>query len=464
MSASSPTTIIPRLLSNTAFNGMCYIAAQGINLVIQLLLVRALGTAEFGVLGVVQLCVTALIFVAELGTPSYFIRAASTRENWGDEWRMSVRYRRGLVCIGILLLLGYGYGRQGFNTEGVEYLLATIPAMLLSASNPAPILIAQAHTRRAAIGLVVLWGSYALLATAALQLLPNADLPLALGAAFSVGYAAMGIFYRQGIRWPDRGETATKDTLRAMRKSTFIVWLPGLLGTAYGLQLTFMVEHMAPILLTYFILGNQILQGISGINNQLQRSLLSVMSIHHHQETHEEGRQLLHSLCTLAAMGALAMVLALMATLLATGAWLNEPVILDESRYFSMMLADRFLGLVGAFLVTALVACHREGLVLRTIVYTYGTSMLLQWGLAEAGVALLPILLLRLVTILLQMAAFYRALALRPSWIAALGLSLTLAMGAFHFTPFSGGLASFSCLMAALACVLTAYRRYRQVK
>lgn len=439
---------------HSAHNGLCYGIAQGINLLVQILLLHQLGKTTFGTIGLAQMCVTALIFIGELGMPSYFIREASIRSNWRHQWQRACLVRAGVIGLGTLGLLLFWKTHYSMQMPGFDYLLWAIPGMAVSVLNPTPLLIAQGHAKTAAGGLLVLWIVYAIAAIVAM-LFPPALVDGGLGAAFSLGYIAFTLCLWRRVHWHAATDDPAAHAHRDMLMRAITVWVPGLLGTLYALLLTFSIQHLLPAILAYVVLGTQLLQGISGLNTQLQRVLLSALSGEYRHRPGEPSR-LAADLFTLAGRVAIGLILGLFAVLCLIGYFTGDALIPANARYFTFMLAERLIGLMSAFLVTSLFAQHREYFVFRVMVATYLLSMAAQFALTYGGYDLQYVLAIRILTCLLQMGCFYRVLRCRFSPASIIGAFGILLIGLIPYTTDSLGIVGLlaACIGGGL-CLLT---------
>ncbi len=457
---AAPAHNTRRVLSRSAINGLAYAAAQAINFAVQLLIVHQLGKETFGNIGIAQTCVLSLIFIAELGMPSYFIREASIRSNWRHQWRHGCIWRALTLLVGTAGLLIFWRSYYGAALPGLHYILFATPGMFLSILNPTPLLIAQGRANRAAAGLLILWLTYAAIAVSALYFFPAAYADAGIGAAFSLGYLAYTIFLARRVEWQSLTNDPAAHAHNDMLKRSVTVWIPALLGTLYALLLAFSVQHLAPAILVYFLLGNQIMQGISGLNLQMQRVLLSTLASEHQTQP---DSPLLGTIFSLTAKLICAMIFVLFALLCITDYLIDDLVIPAHMLAFTLMLAERLLGVMGSFLVTSLMARHREFLIFRVMLITYLVSMAAQFAITYVDGNLCLILALRLITSILQMVIFYRALRCKLSPLPIIGTAIILALG---FVPYATNImpyaAAFTTFIAALLCCAS-LQHYRHI-
>jgi hypothetical protein len=124
------------------------------------------------------------------------------------------------------------------------------------------------------------------------------------------------------------------------------------------------------------------------------------------------------------------------------------------------MLAERLIGLMCAFLTTSLLARHREYFVFRVMVVSYLLSMAVQCALTYAGLDLLTILIVRVVTSLLQMLLFYRALGDRLSGLSLVGAAAVMLLGCVPYSPTSIAVMGAICVLTSAALCLWALRDF----
>ena len=456
MSGEATTT---RVLSASSINGACYLTGQGINFVLQLLLVHQLGKAGFGALGVAQMCIMALIFIGELGMPSYFIREVSIRDDWRAEWLYARRLRSAVLLAGLAGLVLF-WCLHYETRAGLGFILCAIPAVLISARNVSPLLIAQDQTTHAALGLLVLWGVYALATLATVLLVPTEWLEYGVGAALSLGYFAAMLFLRGHVRWPAK---TTPHGHHGLIKRAFIVWFPSLLGTVYGVLLTFIVQHLAPGILVYFLLGGQLLQGISGLNLQLQRVLLSALSAAHHAKP-DFTSPMVGEMFRLCGLGILIAMLGMFSAALMASGLAADTAMLSDVHYFALIIAEWLLGILGTLLVTSLMSQHKEGTIYRATVKSFAISMALQVLVAAIWGDLLGVLLIRMATSVYQLLQFYRALRVRLSLVPLVGMVGILALGVPLYTPALAVQGAVLCGTACLGLMLYGLLDFRRMQ
>lgn len=453
--------VLKRLLSHSLFNTTCYASTQAINFAFQLWLLHWLGKPIFGAVGIAQMCVFTLIFVGELGMPSYFIRKVHHGDDWLRLWRYACRVRMAMIGLGALALLVFWHLYYGLDHRGFGYVLMAIPGMLLSARNPTPLLIGQYKNTIAGWGLPVLWCTSVALSLVALVLAGPSHSEYWLGACLSAGYAAQYMFLRRHVVWPEKCAAITKAAVRAMLAQSTTIWLPALVGSMYGLLLTFLVEASAIEILPYFLLGSHIMQGISGINMQIQRILLPILLSDHAQPA--AASSLKKHVFELFSLLIVASVVGMVALVFGLGFMDSDPTLLHRASAFCLMLMEWMIGILATFLVTVLLAQHRERYIFNVTMASFAISMALQLLLAYMGAPLEAMMLVRVATVLLQIILFHRVLGLafsRSAIVALLGMGmLTLwtnaSVHALSIAAISSGV--------VLMLLVTSVRFYRRL-
>ncbi len=443
------------LMLNSARSAACYVAGQGVNFLLQLFILHALGKAHFGLLGIAQLSVYAVIFIAELGMPSYFIREARLRHDWRQEWRRACLYRLCFVTAVAVLLMAFGHHYFIGKGFGFRYLVGALPGMFLSVFLPTPLLLGQNRSKIVAYSIPLQWlviGSLSLL-TLLLEL-PQPGFWL--GIDFSAGYLVQLVFQRMAVVWPALVTPANPAWNRDMLRRCLFIWVPALFGTLYTLLLTYAIEELRPPIIAYFVLFNQIMQGVSGINMQVQRILLPAFAGNHLDAQPAplatQALGLLETIVLLIVIGTLGMFFVM-------AVFGSDAAVLNETHYFCLILVEWMISLIASFMMTSLLATHREYFISRVMVATYTVSMAVQIMLIADGARLDLLLGLRILTTGMQLLIFYNALLRKlPYHYVACGLAI-IGLSLISYTP--AGALGMTALCIAASCALL-YHLFRQ--
>jgi len=416
--------LLRKLLTHSVFNSGCYMAAQGINFLFQLWLLHALGKEIFGHIGIAQMCVAALIFIGEFGMPSYFIRVVHQGTAWAKLWRRACWFRMGVAGFGVAGLLLFWRLYYGAAPEGLGFLIMAIPGVVCAVWNPSPILIGQNKNRIAAMGLMVLWVVCALSSLMALHYVPEDMQQWWLGGCLSLGYIAQFMFLTFHVT-PDIQKPGDHTPLLGhMLRQSFVIWLPGLVGTLYSLSLTFMVQATHVSILHYVVLGTQIMQGISGVNMQIQRLLLPAFLTERKSGAPATAQYPIFALFTIFVVASTGGVLGL---LFAAEFLKFEPAIVAGTLYLCLMVVERTISHTGTFLVTLLISQHRENYIFRVTMIGFSVSFALQALLLVATDSLLAVMVIRVLASILLLVALHHAVKLpfsRLVMVAAAAMTL----------------------------------------
>lgn len=395
---------ISEVVLKAGVNGAGYIAAQLVNFGTQILLLKFFGKASFGYIGIAQIYIAQIIFLGELGFPSFFIRAASQQTNWRVEWESAVTIRLAVVVFGCAGLLLYWLAQYGLNGVGSAYILCALPGVLVSAGNALPLVLGQKRITQAATGLLIQWIVFAVIAVPAAALLPPVVAECAVGAAFSIGCLSQVVYLNRCVQWPKRVRPE-----HAFRKKMLVsagsMWLPSLAGTIDGLTLTFAMEHLAMPLLPWFVIANQILTGLRGLNLQAQRVFLPVLSEATDAEYGSHAAARIH---TLFARLAAAVAAALVSLFYLSTFVVNDAHLMTSSAVFLLLIMELFNSLCSAVLVTQLISQHREHVVTRIICVSFFLSVLGQFIVIAAGAPIFVVLIIRVACTGAQLVMMHR--------------------------------------------------------
>ncbi len=463
MSTTPPKRhIVATLLRHSALNAASYAVAQGINFLLQLWFLRMLGHAMFGQLGIAQLCVVSLIFIAEFGMPSYFIRHIHGNPSWGKLWQLACRFRR-TVAVGstacLLLFLHFHYPGQSF---GVHYVLAAIPGILLAACNPTPILIAQHKNQSPAVGLLCLWVVCGVSSVIVLHFVAPADSSYWLGSCLSLGYAAQYIYLRLQVTWDTAPTMPDRVAVRHMVRQSSIIWFPAVIGTLYSLLLPLIVESTQIEMLPYFLIGMQILQGISGMNMQLQRLLLPIFlgAPRRGDGTNSSLNSTIFSLFALLVSASITGALTLF---FAVRLLHPNAALAGDSIYFFLLGVEWIMAIIGSFLITALLAQHRENFIFTLTISSYIVGMALQLAATMLWHSLLVVMAIRITASMLQIGLSHRATGIRISKAATVTMCILVLIGVAHIGEQHYVLLMSAGLIITMCMVIYGVRTYQRL-
>lgn len=400
-----------------------YGLGQVANLAFQLLLLKLLGAATYGVVGLAHLLLITLIFLADLGYASLFLREDRSASHWLATWRCALGHRLiATLLLMSLALMGWMFYSDG--QAGWQYLFSAAPASLFALFNFSAPLIAGGQRLRGLLAAQIAWPAALLLWWPVSVCLPLSAAASA-GLAVSLGYltqAAVNIaMSHQRLLWLPlfgKGQMGAALHLSAL----------GVFGTLHDRLTPFLLAPLAPGFMPVYLLLNHVLGGLSGVQSQLSRLLLG-------DAAHVRGRQRIMAVASLLGW---ATVNVLLLGALAQG--LELPSELRQWLVLSglVVLAWGFSASSG-FLVLVLIGARREGQFVRPFFLGLSASVVLQlmafWSEA-AGYLLWA----RVVGMLLVMSALLVLIRMRPGRWGMLALSGALAACANAETSWVSGL------------------------
>ena len=382
-----------------------YGVGQVANLLFQLLLLQQLGATVYGVVGLAHLLLISLMFLADLGYASLFLREDRRASQWLSTWRCALAHRlvATLVLIGLALP---GWQLWSDDLAAQQYLFSAAPACLLALFNFSAPMIAGGQRLGGLLAAQIAWPAALLLwwpLSAGLALPPAVAAGLAVSLGYGVQAMANILLSRRVLFWIPLLGKGQIDA--AMHLSVF-----GVLGTLHDRLTPFLLAPLAPGYMPAFLLLNHVLSGLSGVQGQLSRLLLG-------DATKERGRSRIVVVASLFSWGTVNMLLL---GLLAQG--LGLPA--DQRQWLALSALVVLIWGVSAssgLLTLLMIGARRESQVMRPFCLSVSVSVLLQLLAAWLGEASY-LFWARLVGMLLLLAMLLMMLKLRPGpWgIAAL--------------------------------------------
>lgn len=391
-----------------------YGLGQIANFTFQLRLLDQLGTSVYGTVGLAHLLLTTLIFLADLGYTSLFLRERSGSIEWDRTWRYALGHR----MIATLLLLAavmVGWPLWSDDKSSQEYLIGAAAGCLFALFNYSSPMITEGRRLGGLLIAQVAWPC-ALLSWWLLQQISPLSPAASAGVAVSLGYLAQAIISvicsRHLLLWlplAGKGQLGA-----ALHLSLLGVW-----GTLHDRLTPFLLAPLAPTFLPFFLILNHILSGLSGVVVQFSRLLLP-------DATHSRGRANILSAASLVLWGTAAalFVVPLMG---------NVELSTDHKEWLALgaiVLLAWGISTSGGFLALLLISARQERPLARLQGAGLAFSALLQAGAAWIGD---PGYLLwaRVIGLLAILVAMLMLQHLRPSrWgVAALMLSMLACTG-----------------------------------
>ncbi|MDP9527109.1 hypothetical protein [Pseudomonas protegens] len=394
------------------------------NLTFQIVLLKSLGATTYAVVGLAHLLLLTLIFLADLGYASLFLREDRHASHWLVTWRCALGQRL-LATLVLMSLALTGWMFYSDDQAGRQYLFSAAPASLFALFNFSAPLIAAGQRLRGLVAAQIAWPAGLLLWWPVSVGLPLSAAASA-GLAVSLGYLTQAIvnFAMSGQRllWlPLLGKGQLRAALHLCALSVS--------GTLHDRLTPFLLAPLVPGFMPVFLLLNHVLSGLSGVQGQLSRLLLG-------QASSAGGRR---RIVAVASWLAWATVNVLLLGTLAQ--CLDLPT---ESRQWlalaGLVVLAWGLSASSGFLVLLLIGERREGQFVRPFLLGLGASAVLQlmaaWSDAPASV-----LWARVVGMLLVMSVLLVMLKLRPGRWGLLALSGALVTCAMAQTNWATGLA-----------------------
>lgn len=424
---------------------LTYGIGQSTNFLFQLHLLHLLGSSAYGNAGLAHLLLITLIFLADLGYSSIFLRQAPDHPDWLHDWACALGQRLAATLL-LLPLSSLAVGALAANSAAFDYWLGAAPAALLALCNFSSPLIARGQRLLALLSGQIAW-PVALL----LSLVLPAHLPFSMatsaGIAVSLGFAAQALVHlllsRNPRLWlPKMGSGQLN---AALHLSTL-----GICGTLYDRLTPFLLAPLTPSFLPWYLLLSHALNGLSGIQAQLSRLLLPGAA-----RDHGRARVLQAGSWTLQGTAAL-----LISILLLQAAMLDS-----EQRHWLALAGILLLAwgttVSGGFLSLPLIDGNRERPLARLFIITMAIGAPLQvlFAWAHAPELLLWSRALCLITIMLGVIRLQHLHLSTWGWLA-MGIALLAGIAGFTAAgPWFGGVLALP-LLVAVAGRRPSYRPY----
>lgn len=356
---------------------LLYAFGQGCALLFQWLLLRHFGLQGYAEVGLAHLGLMTVLFLADLGYASLFLREHPAAPDWMTHWRQALGHRLLATLMLDLAWLGGVWWQARGQGEGFAYLLAVLPATLLGLLSYSAPLLAQGR-RLAGFGVQQVAMPVALVTWWLLYQLPGWEGGAGAGLSISLGYLVQAIvnilMFKAPARllWPQWGGLRMLGT--ALRLSAL-----GIAGTLHDRLTPLLLAAVAPGFLSIYLFLGYLLNGLNGVFNQFNRLLLVDA-----RSTAGElwSRRLVSLVLALSASGMQMLSLAATWGTAEQQAWLP---------WVMPVLAAGSAGLFGGVLAAILIGQHREHALLRVLFYGLLCSSLLQ---LTAAACQWPLLLL----------------------------------------------------------------------
>lgn len=356
----------PRMQAGFVAGAALYALGQGCALLFQWLLLQRFGLQGYGEVGLAHLGLVTVLFLADLGYASLFLREDPTAAAWERDWRLALRHRLIATLVLDALLVGVTWWQTGSHSESFRYLLAALPATLFGLINYSAPLLAQG---RRIPGFLVqqIAMPMAILSWLTMPQQSDGAGSWRAGAVVSGGFLVQAIVNLATFGGPPRllcpqpGKGDSRLLGSALRLS-----LMSLVGILHDRLTPLLLASVAPAFLPVYLFLSYLMSGASGIFSQFNRLLLA--------EAHSDlGKRWALGLMSLvlgvSALGA--QILPLASEHWASAiqrAWLP---------WITPVLASTTVTLLSGILSTLLIGWHREHVLLRVLL----------WGLSCSAVA-----------------------------------------------------------------------------
>lgn len=248
---------------------LAYGLGQGANFLFQLQLLHLLGSSNYADAGLAHLLLMTLIFLADLGYASLFLRETLDRPNWIHDWRCALAQR--LIATLLLLFLASIFAHwQWQDSAALDYWLGSAPAALLALINYSAPMIVGGRRLAALIAGQIAWPIALLLSFVLPSQLPFSFATSA-GLTVTAGFALQALVHalcsRQAKLWMPRlrmGQLAAASRLSML----------GVCGTLHDRLTPFLLAPLAPSFMPWYLILSHALNGLSGVQAQLSRLLL----------------------------------------------------------------------------------------------------------------------------------------------------------------------------------------------
>lgn len=341
---------------------LVYAIGQGTNFLFQLHLLHLLGTSAYGHVGLAHLLLITVIFLADLGYASLFLRENPDQVGWLRDWRCALTHR--LVATLLLLsICSVALRVLAPSVEAMDYWLGAAPAALMALFNFSSPLIVRGHRLVALLSGQVAWP-----VALVLSLLLPPHLPLSTaastGIAVSLGFATQAVVhlllsqnYRCWLPGMGKGQLNSALHLSAL----------GVCGTLHDRLTVFLLAPLTPGFLPWYLLLNHALNGLSGIQAQLSRLMLPGAA-------NDPGRARVLQASSWTLQGTAAL---LMAALIMQGMTADA----EQQEWLALtgvLLLAWGITVIGGFLSLPLIAGNRERPLARLLAITIAVSAPLQ--------------------------------------------------------------------------------------
>lgn len=248
---------------------LIYAMGQGTNFLFQLHLLHLLDAKGYGDAGLAHLLLITLIFLADLGYASVFLREAPGHSRWLHDWRCALAQRL-VATLLLLAICSVAVCVLAPGSEAIDYWLGAAPAALLALINVSSPMIARGQRLRALLVGQVAWPVALLLSLVLPTRLPYSAAASA-GIAVSLGFATQALVHlllsRNARMWlPKMGKGQLSAALHLS--------LLGICGTLHDRLTPFLLAPLAPGFLPWYLLLSHALNGLSGAQAQISRLLL----------------------------------------------------------------------------------------------------------------------------------------------------------------------------------------------
>ena len=394
------------------------------NLAFQIVLLKTLGATTYAVVGLAHLLLLTLIFLADLGYASLFLREDRNASHWLATWRCALGQRL-LATLVLMSLALTGWVFYSDDQAGRQYLFSAAPASLFALFNFSAPLIAAGQRLRGLMAAQIAWPAGLLLwwpVSVGLPLSPAASAGLAVSLGYLTQAAVNFAMSGQRLLWlPLFGKGQVRSALHLCALSVS--------GTLHDRLTPFLLAPLAPGFMPVFLLLNHVLSGLSGVQGQLSRLLLG-------EASRAGGRQRIVAVASLLGWATVNVLL-----LGALAQSLDLPI--EQRQWLALaglLVLAWGLSASSGFLLLLLIGERREGQFVRPFFLGLGASAALQL-MAALSDATAFVLWARVVGMLLVMSVLLVLLRLRPGRWGLLALSGALATCAAAQTSWATGLA-----------------------
>lgn len=252
---------------------LIYVAGQAFNFLFQVLLLRLLGGEQYGPVGLAHLLLVTVIFLADLGYASLFLRDPPSSPGWAERWREAFGHRLlATLLLDLAIVAGWGLF-DDLSGAGGLYLLGVLPATWLGLINYSAPLLAEGRRLQGLALAQIAWPASCLLwlLTTHLPLAPALEAALAVSGGFLLQATVQLAVMRQPRLllpiWTLRSELLRA----AMHMSATTV-----VGTLHDRLTPFLLAPLAPSFLPSYLLLGHLLAGLSGVCSQASRLLITL--------------------------------------------------------------------------------------------------------------------------------------------------------------------------------------------